>query len=296
MGWAIIMIMLCHIQYTCYDDSLHMKIMRFLFKKGEFGVDVFLFLSIIGLCYSFENRSIKNYYKNRIKRLFPMYLIFLCLSFMFFRSNQHIIRDVIFQITGLSNFTGNHFNEWYIPAIILIYISFPILFFSIKKICERSVKIGVMVIILLIYSYVFFKNIVTPYFACRFYLIPLGIIVYHIHIKKVTGNYMFVLLVVAISQLFIPSEFRMYLYVPLLLVLSDRYINKLPLYSIVSWFGKHSLDIYLGQTLGFIYFCSQSTYATEVKLLMGIIITMISAAFMYWLHEFFYKTIINMSR
>lgn len=74
--------------------------------------------------------------------------------------------------------------------------------------------------------------------------------------------------------------------------LSDRYIIKLPLYSIVRWFGKHSLDFDLDQMLGFIYYCGQSTYAAEVKLFMGIIITIISAAFMYWLHEFFYKTLL----
>ena len=119
MGWAIIMIILCHIQYVCYDDTLLMKILRLLFKKGEFGVDIFLFLSIIGLSNSIEKNNLKRFYCNRIKRLFPMYLIFLGISFLFFKPIDNIVKDTVFQITGISNFTGNHFNEWYIPAIIL---------------------------------------------------------------------------------------------------------------------------------------------------------------------------------
>ena len=291
MGWAIIFIMLCHIQYTCFDNSVFLKVLRFLFKKGEFGVDIFLFLSIIGLCYSYENNTIKDFYINRIKRLFPMYFVFLCLSFVFFKSNQHVVKDILLQITGLSNFMGNLFDEWFIPAIILIYASFPLLFQAVKWFCEKNVMICVAVVILLIYSYVFLKNIVTPYFACRFYLIPLGIVVYQIHQKKVSGNYTYILLVVALIQLFIPPEFRMYLYVPFLLVLSDRLIPQLPLNSVVSWIGKHSLDIYLGQTLGIIYYCGHTVNATEVKLPIGIMITVISAALLYWSHTLFYRII-----
>ena len=291
MGWAIIFIMLCHVQYTCFDNSIFMKVLRFLFKKGEFGVDVFLFLSIIGLCYSYENNTIKDFYINRIRRLFPMYFVFLCLSFVFFKSNQHIVKDVILQITGLSNFMGNQFDEWFIPAIILIYAFFPLLFLVVKWLCEKKIMISVAVVFLLIYSYVLLKNYITPYFACRLYLIPLGIVVYQIHQEKVSGNYTYILLVVALIQLFIPPEFRMYLYVPLLLVLSDKLFPILPLFSVVSWIGKHSLDIYLGQTLGIIYYCGHTVYATGIKLPIGIMITIISAALLYWTHSFFHRII-----
>lgn len=291
MGWAIIFIMLCHIQYTCFDNSFFMKVLRFFFKKGEFGVDVFLFLSVVGLCYSYENNTIKVFYFNRLKRLFPMYFVFLCLSFVFFKSNLHIVRVVFLQITGLSNFMGNQLDEWFIPAIIIIYASFPLLFRVVKWVCGKNVMISVVVVILLIYSYVFLKNYITPYFVCRFYLVPLGIVVYQIHQEMVSGNNTYILLVVALIQLFIPPEFRMYLYVPLMLVLSDRLIPQLPLYSVVSWIGKHSLDIYLGQTLGLIYFCSLTVYPTEIKLPIGILITIISAMLLYCSHTFFYRII-----
>ena len=62
MGWAIIMIILCHIQYTCYDDGYIMRCMRLLFKNGEFGVDIFLFLSSIGLSYSIEKNNLCIFY------------------------------------------------------------------------------------------------------------------------------------------------------------------------------------------------------------------------------------------
>ena len=138
MGWAIISIILCHIQYTCFDGSHFFKLLRSLFVKGEFGVEIFLFLSIIGLCYSIENHGLIKYYKNRIKRIFPMYLIFIIITFIFFKITDYRIIDFFFQITGLAIFTGNRLEEWYIPATIVIYVLFPIIFFITKYLYQKK--------------------------------------------------------------------------------------------------------------------------------------------------------------
>lgn len=288
MGWAIIMIILCHIQYTCYDDGYIMRGMRLLFKKGEFGVDIFLFLSIIGLSYSIERNNICDFYIHRIKRLFPMYLFFLALSSVFFKSEEDIVSEVFFQITGVSNFVGNPFNEWYIPAIILIYVLFPMFYYSITKICKMHTFIGVALIVFSIYSFVITRELMTLYFARRLYLIVLGIVIYYIHQKvhKPIGVIV-VLSFVAMIQLFVPSYYNMFLFVPLILVVLDASLKYLPMHGLVSWIGKHSLEIYLGQTMGIIFFCNQSSLRLLYKLLIGLIITIVLAAILYIGHLFF---------
>lgn len=52
------------------------------FSKGAIGVDIFLFFSGYGLCYSYEKNSLKEYYWRRFKRILPIFwvnLIFLTL-------------------------------------------------------------------------------------------------------------------------------------------------------------------------------------------------------------------------
>lgn len=288
MGWAMIMIILCHIQYTCYDDGYIMRGMRLLFKKGEFGVDIFLFLSVVGLSYSFERNKLSDFYIHRIKRLFPMYFFFLVLSFVFFKSDENIICDVFFQLTGLSNFLGNQFNEWYIPALIMIYVLFPLLFWSIVRLCKINMLICHGLIVLTIYSYIITRDLMTSYFARRLYLIVLGIVIYYIQRKDNNlVKIIDVLSFVAVIQLFVPSDYNMFLFVPLLLVVFDSFYY-LPMRGIVSWIGIHSLEIYLGQTMGIIFFCNQSTLRILYKLPTGIIITVVSAVLLNIGHKFFY--------
>ena len=289
MGWAMIMIILCHIQYTCYDDGYIMRCLRVLFKKGEFGVDIFLFLSSVGLSYSIISNNIRTFYKHRITRLFPMYFLFLFLSYCFFKSNELSWNVVFFQIVGISNFVGNPFNEWYVPAIILIYTSFPILFFGIKGLCAKSILWGIALILLAIYSYTITINYMTLYFARRLYVIILGIVTFFVHHEKQNPKgVIYVLLFVALMQLFVPSDYNMFLFVPLLLVLFDVLFPKLPMHRIVGFIGKHSLELYLGQTMGIIYYCNQSSIRILYKLPVGLIITIVSAILLYWGHRAFY--------
>lgn len=294
MGWAMIMIILCHIQYTCYDDGLIMRCMRFLFKKGEFGVDIFLFLSSVGLSNSIENNNLRVFYFHRIKRLFPMYLFFILLSYVFFKTKENMLRDILFQITGISLFTGNQFNEWYIPALILIYSVFPLLYYGILKLYMKYRFYSVLLVIIAIYSYIFTNEYMTLYFARRLYVVVLGVVVFFAYKFNERMVAISILAIVAMLQLFIPTEYNMFLFVPLLLVLLDSSIQILPMHTIVSWIGKHSLEIYLAQTLGVIFFCNQSSLRLLYKLPLGLTITFVFSFILwgsqYLFYIFFYKS------
>ena len=291
MGVAILMIIMCHIQYTCYDDRFFMRILRFFFKNGEFGVEIFLFLSVVGLCYSVDAHSIRKFYVNRVKRLFPMYFFFLLFSLFFLGQDRHFGIYVLYQLTGLANFVGNPFNEWYIPAVILIYALFPALMRIVNYICRFGMIYGLLTVILFILIYPLTNDIITPYFARRLYLIVLGILVYQSSMRNKGIGVLFPLSIIASVQLFLPSCYTAFLYVPLLIVVIDKYVQVLPARAFFSWIGKHSLEVYLGQTLGIIYFCSQSELSVSIKLIMGIIITIVSAVVMYYGHSLFYKLV-----
>ena len=88
MGIATLMIIICH------ANAYHVLLPRFLaslFVWGNFGVDIFLFLSGIGLYYSLSKRNTHkkddyiSFYKKRGVRIYIPYIIIYvpyCLIFM----------------------------------------------------------------------------------------------------------------------------------------------------------------------------------------------------------------------
>lgn len=156
MGLAMIGVIGYHIYLNdifLYDNSF--KAFKVLFKYGYVGVDLFLFFSAFGLCYSYVNSSLKDFYKKRFIRIIPIYLIFKIIEFLIIREenvNQFLI-DRFLVITSLSviqtpyTCPGNLSLEWFIPAIINLYIIFPLLFRLIHALQKYSVWISLLFII-----------------------------------------------------------------------------------------------------------------------------------------------------
>lgn len=70
MGAAIIFIVLFHMSLPRSDAFFGLR------RCGNIGVDMFLFLSGIGLWFSWvKNPSTKQFYKRRLLRIFPAWLI-----------------------------------------------------------------------------------------------------------------------------------------------------------------------------------------------------------------------------
>lgn len=97
---------------------------------GNAGVDIFLFLSAIGLCHSMSKNTTFVFYKNRTKRVVVPYLL---LAIPFF-----VWLDLIFSKAGIGKFTldlitinywitGNY-PLWYVAFIIVFYALFPIIY------------------------------------------------------------------------------------------------------------------------------------------------------------------------
>ena len=109
--------------------------LRFLwdtFQLGNIGVDIFLFLSGVGLYYSFskDSRVLRFYYKRFIRVLLPF--ILLCVPYITYLliAGEIGFGEFLQHLTNISYWTANtgRLNLWYIPAILVLYLLYPLIY------------------------------------------------------------------------------------------------------------------------------------------------------------------------
>jgi peptidoglycan/LPS O-acetylase OafA/YrhL len=129
----------------------------FIFELGGIGLEIFIFLSGMVLAFSMvktdkTQHSWKNWYKRRIIRLYPNFIIASLISFFFISflsflpysryPNYFVKRDNNALLVSLSGFQSipikNRFggisvHYWFLFLIFSCYILFPIFYFIIKK-------------------------------------------------------------------------------------------------------------------------------------------------------------------
>lgn len=127
MGIAMVLIILFHIRLPQTDLGFGLK------GVGDVGVDMFMFLSGIGLWFSWtKTPSLKHFFQRRYLRVYPTWLIVACLCFIHgFDGNwlglvANIVIDWDFWSKGDITF-------WYVPAIMMLYTFTPLYIKLIKK-------------------------------------------------------------------------------------------------------------------------------------------------------------------
>jgi peptidoglycan/LPS O-acetylase OafA/YrhL len=126
MGLAMLSVMLFHQYFTSVVpfNAFH--------NFGNWGVDVFLFLSGMGLVRSLERNPLPVYYKRRFKRIIPScivcgsikYIVFLLLG-----SSVAVLKDGL----KIGWWSLASLDLWFIPTIIILYILSPLLFCLLRK-------------------------------------------------------------------------------------------------------------------------------------------------------------------
>lgn len=129
MGFAALWIFLFHEQEhewikVFFSPEFLSRSMYFVKRIGYCGVDIFLLLSGIGLVYAREKHDLFSFYIRRIERVFvPFFIVAVVLmiyekwSFVSF-FKKVFLYDFLF--VELNSFL------WFIPAIIILYICFPL--------------------------------------------------------------------------------------------------------------------------------------------------------------------------
>lgn len=257
MGVAILWVFLFHI----YTHGARMFPIMNLFKPfsdGYVGVDIFLYLSAFGLCASYSNNSLKQFYVNRTKRIIPTYVgfyILLSLTFWHSLSIYELLQNLILQLTGTSNFFYSELIEWYTPSLILLYAFFPLLhkFFYLRKL-EDIISGGVIIVLLTIFvkviTHIFEGKTGIFLFCYRLPVFYLGMISYRLIKENKTDQLKIMMALTAFIGCFAMNKETTYSYAtPLFLCFVSSFDCKLPFHRSLSFLGKHSYEIFLAQVL-----------------------------------------------
>ena len=140
MGIAMLLVVFYH--FSMHDEYSNpvQKAFNYIFGHGFVGVEMFFLLSAYGLCYSYNNNSLKVFYTNRFVRLMPLYPLALILTYL--RQGvpygHHMFEVFVEQMTGIALFTDVKDPLWYIEGLILLYMFFPFIF----RFCRKLQNLG----------------------------------------------------------------------------------------------------------------------------------------------------------
>lgn len=130
MGLAILFVLLFHVGLPREDAFWGLR------RIGNIGVDIFLFLSGIGLWFSWtKTPNLLKFYSRRFLRIYPVWLIlsmayyvpdYLSPNLVQHKGNSTSLIDMIGDITINWGFWQNgELTFWYIPAIMSLYLLSP---------------------------------------------------------------------------------------------------------------------------------------------------------------------------
>ena len=142
MGVAMLMVMLFHV-----NGPLHDTLWQCMLRCGNVGVDMFLFLSGIGLWFTWTRTDaaalcgkdanthggegmasrLKTFYMRRYRRIYPTWLPFACLYYIpLCIDGSRGVADTVADIAiNLYFWTHDELTFWFIPAIMMLYTVAP---------------------------------------------------------------------------------------------------------------------------------------------------------------------------
>lgn len=293
MGISMVAVILHHlVLYPIRYHSIHLPL-DFLFINGHYGVDVFMFISAYGLGYSYNNNKLSTFYLRRIKRIYPMYLLFLIIACLFVKNSIYDgLKEILRQIICLPIFDHGINNiEWFIPSLITLYIIYPLIY----TIVEKSIhyKYGSLILYTLtVFSTYFFCRFFNDLFTMRFPIYVIGVYTYFF-VKDKKYNQLLILYCYSgiLSFMTYHQNLTPTMCLPMILLLLDK-INlanktkKCGKY--ISLIGIYSLEIYLAQMIG-TKFVMRLDLPISILIILALTTTLVLAPIFHYFQTFFYK-------
>lgn len=263
MGIAIILIMFCHntVKWPYYTE-----LWKVFAQFAQCGVDIFLLLSGYGLFYSYQKKGGVFFLKKRFKRIIPTYLLISSAYILFIYIMGDDVWKTIWDYSLVSFFLEGNLRVWFIAAILVLYLLFPLIFRIAK---HDGVALGTMFAIWAIVLGIAFcsdisvLNRINAIFIVRIPVFILGAVVARKEQEKTVGNKrtvrMSLMILITLSLL---SMFLLYrqitnfwtivrlLFCPISFLFCLVICN-LPMcqttrrYQIIHWLGGITLEIYL---------------------------------------------------
>lgn len=144
MGFAILIIVLYHF---CNQGGTTIvdKVLRGLFSQGYVGVDIFMVVSGLGLTYSLsKDENLKWYYIKRWVRIFPFFTFITLIECWIIRGESFGL--ALLRSTTLGYWFGFPYIDWFIPALVGMYVIFPLLFHLVVKPRRYWLALGIGVV------------------------------------------------------------------------------------------------------------------------------------------------------
>lgn len=172
---AAIMVLMFHIWANITNTIVESFIIRSLFV----GVDIFFFLS----AYSLADKEIKlsSFLKNRFLTIYLEFVVFAIISFFYKGWKIQKLINVLLGIDLIKNGGGSFL--WFIPAIMIFYVLYPLFIKWNNNRKEWIVLVGYSLIAILISYFTKNKNLFIVINR-----IPIIIIAYYLKTRKIKFN------------------------------------------------------------------------------------------------------------
>lgn len=312
MGTAIIMIMFCHFDVAQIHNNVPVTRFASLMQTFTVGVDIFVFLSGFGLYYSCAKKPVSYFAfeKKRILRVLPLYIIIAGITYF--------VDDVLLRHLGIFKFLRDlsfiswpkegSTRYWYILAIVLFYLIFPILFHIVQsKKCSIT-----WIIVGCIFWFAFFQTLCfkVPLISTfriaisRFPIFALGTYCGKCSFQNKSTKFIFIPILIGPAALIvlkkcIPDPYYSYLYYPIRGLLALSIITfticamklldkKLPKFAsfiekFIGWFGGLTLELYLLHQSYLILF--EYPYKLSIYPLVAFLLPVITAFLFYFIKQ-----------
>ena len=287
MGVAMTMVIVYHLFCWVYNPIGP-------FNIGYVGVDIFLFLSGLGLSYSFEKNSITQYYKNRIKRIYPIYFLSVISTYLIYKLNWSIF-VLLENLLTISFYTKGGINryDWYLESLFSLYILFPIIYYW------GRFKMAGVVILLIVITFILLNFNIPWWYDCILGRLP--IFLYGVIFKHCTKSYKTISIIGILFYLpcykyvstFLASSG---LTIPLIIsTLVLVHFSPTRIKESLSYIGKHSLEFYIANL--FVFWLFEGAHYTTIKrFILFVIIQLISTVILVKLNEFIHSGKLNCLR
>ncbi|MGF1937280.1 MAG: acyltransferase family protein [Nostoc sp. ChiQUE02] len=157
MGFATLWVVFYHAPIVFANILAPIK---FIKEISYSSVDIFFFLSGLGLFYSWnsQKKSLTKFYKTRFLKILPSYWIVVSIYFLFLfiYQNEFSLNNFLSMMLGINFYLYNDKIFWFIPSILVCYLIFPLIVNfigfennnSLQIIHENLIKIIIFALIL----------------------------------------------------------------------------------------------------------------------------------------------------
>lgn len=173
MGFAILWTIIYHSSIPLYFKSLSI-----IQSFGYGGADIFIFASGIGCYFSLSHNSVKQFFKNRITKIYPTWVTFIFIYFLFISLSTRYpfsIKEILGNLFFTAYLDQQKYNfNWYIHGLIFFY-SVAVCIFDIIKTSKKPTAL-IIIIISLFISFSVWDNTTLIIIAARIPLFIVGML------------------------------------------------------------------------------------------------------------------------